>query len=63
MVALVADQNDEWPYFEQPFYSASVMEDTPIGTTIMTVTAKDKDQIGEFHKRKRCLVILKLTLF
>lgn len=39
----VLDVNDNVPQFEQEFYSASVSEDAPIGTSVIQVHATDKD--------------------
>nr|CAD7585579.1 unnamed protein product [Timema genevievae] len=40
---LVEDQNDNDPVFAQPRYSASVAEDAPPGTAVLTVHATDAD--------------------
>ncbi|KAI2798748.1 Cadherin EGF LAG seven-pass G-type receptor 2 [Blomia tropicalis] len=39
----VIDVNDNVPQFEQEFYSANVMEDAPIGTSVAHVRAHDRD--------------------
>lgn len=39
----VLDQNDNRPSFPQPFYNASVPENSPSGVSVTTVTAKDLD--------------------
>lgn len=40
---LVEDQNDNDPKFELPAYSASVMEDVAVDTSVLKVKAKDPD--------------------
>jgi protocadherin gamma subfamily A len=40
----VQDVNDNAPVFTQPEYRVSVLEDMPIGTRILTVTATDPDE-------------------
>lgn len=40
---LVADDNDNDPIFQQSSYAASVLENTPVGTTILTLLAVDID--------------------
>jgi len=39
----VGDDNDNDPLFQQQHYSASIPENTPIGTVIMTLQAIDLD--------------------
>jgi hypothetical protein len=39
----VLDHNDHAPLFLQASYSASVDEDAPLGTSVLTVTAVDRD--------------------
>ena len=39
----VLDQNDNNPSFSRPFYNASVLENSPSGTSVVTVTADDAD--------------------
>lgn len=39
----VVDVNDNRPSFGQEFYSASVMEDAPVGTSVAQVRAHDRD--------------------
>ncbi|XP_071382517.1 protocadherin beta-16-like [Centroberyx affinis] len=39
----VLDANDNAPVFTQPVYKASIKENAPVGTVIMTVTATDAD--------------------
>uniref|UniRef100_A0A8C0XQH5 Cadherin-23 n=1 Tax=Castor canadensis TaxID=51338 RepID=A0A8C0XQH5_CASCN len=43
----IVDVNDNNPIFDQPFYQESVLEDVPMGTVILTVTATDADS-GNF---------------
>lgn len=43
----VTDVNDEMPSFNQTLYSASVREDTSIGSTLLTVEATDGDITDE----------------
>ena len=40
----VTDMNDNAPYFRERFYSTRVPENTDPGTTVVTVTAEDKDE-------------------
>ena len=40
----IGDKNDNAPYFEQALYEAEVNEDEDIQHTVITVTAKDKDE-------------------
>ncbi|GIX82566.1 neural-cadherin [Caerostris darwini] len=42
----IGDKNDNPPYFEQASYEAEVNEDEDIQHTVITVTAKDKDEAG-----------------
>ena len=39
----VGNSDDESPYFPFTHYSATVSEDAPVGTTIMTIRAFDND--------------------
>uniref|UniRef100_UPI003AACEE20 protocadherin gamma-A2-like n=1 Tax=Centroberyx gerrardi TaxID=166262 RepID=UPI003AACEE20 len=39
----VLDANDNAPVFTQPIYKASIKENAPIGTVVLTVTATDAD--------------------
>ncbi|KAM8897984.1 protocadherin-16 [Spinachia spinachia] len=45
----VIDVNDEAPLFERPEFEAQVMENQGPGTTVMTVTATDRDQGSNGH--------------
>ncbi|GFY63379.1 neural-cadherin [Trichonephila inaurata madagascariensis] len=40
----IGDKNDNPPYFDQSLYEAEVNEDEDIQHTVITVTAKDKDE-------------------
>lgn len=40
----IGDKNDNPPYFDQAMYEAEVNEDEDIHHTVITVTAKDKDE-------------------
>ncbi|XP_055015522.1 protocadherin gamma-A3-like [Boleophthalmus pectinirostris] len=40
----VLDVNDNAPVFTNPIYKASIKENAPLGTVVMTVTATDADQ-------------------
>ncbi|XP_072295789.1 protocadherin gamma-A11-like isoform X30 [Eucyclogobius newberryi] len=40
----VLDANDNAPVFTNPMYKASIKENAPLGTVVMTVTATDADQ-------------------
>ena len=39
----ILDVNDNVPKFEQEFYSTNVMEDAPVGTSVIQVHANDRD--------------------
>ncbi|XP_069825355.1 protocadherin gamma-B5-like isoform X11 [Dendropsophus ebraccatus] len=41
---IVTDANDNFPIFTQSVYKVSVNENTPVNTTILTVTSTDKDE-------------------
>jgi hypothetical protein len=41
---VIVDQNDNDPVFSAKNYSADIFENTPQGTSIITVSAKDKDE-------------------
>nr|XP_013012142.1 cadherin-23 isoform X3 [Cavia porcellus] len=43
----IVDVNDNNPIFDQPFYQVAILEDVPVGTVILTVTATDADS-GNF---------------
>ncbi|XP_048194924.1 cadherin-23 isoform X2 [Perognathus longimembris pacificus] len=43
----IVDINDNNPIFDQPSYQEAVLEDVPVGTVILTVTATDADS-GNF---------------
>ena len=43
VIVIIKDLNDNNPRFEQGSYSASVLENVPVGTTIVTVSAIDPD--------------------
>jgi len=40
----IGDKNDNTPYFDHTLYEAEVNEDEDIQHTVITVTAKDKDE-------------------
>ena len=40
----IADKNDNPPYFDKTLYEAEVDENEDIQHTVLTVTAKDKDE-------------------
>ena len=44
----IGDKNDNPPYFDQALYDAEVNEDEDIHHTVITVTAKDKDECKFF---------------
>lgn len=44
MALTVQDVNDNDPSFEPPRYEASLAEDEPPGTPVVTVTATDPDE-------------------
>lgn len=43
VMVTLRDVNDNVPVFDESLYEASVVENRPIGTTITTVTAMDRD--------------------
>ncbi|XP_076149286.1 protocadherin-23 [Alosa pseudoharengus] len=43
----VLDANDHAPYFLQNTYQVTSPEDTPLGSTLLTLTAEDEDYSGE----------------
>ncbi|VDM50175.1 unnamed protein product [Toxocara canis] len=45
----IEDVNDNPPIFTQPLYTATTREDVPIGNTILTVHADDKDSGENAH--------------
>uniref|UniRef100_A0A5F7ZWY3 Protocadherin Fat 3 n=1 Tax=Macaca mulatta TaxID=9544 RepID=A0A5F7ZWY3_MACMU len=40
----IEDANDHTPEFQQPLYDANVNESVPVGTSVLTVSASDKDK-------------------
>lgn len=40
----IEDANDHTPEFQQPLYDAFVNESVPVGTSVLTVSASDKDK-------------------
>lgn len=45
----IGDKNDNSPYFDSPVYEAEVNEDEDNGHTLITVTAKDKDESSKLR--------------
>ncbi|KAG9510290.1 Neural-cadherin [Fragariocoptes setiger] len=45
----IGDKNDNPPYFDQALYEAEVNEDEDIQHTVITVTAKDKDESSKLR--------------
>ncbi|XP_054165441.1 neural-cadherin-like isoform X3 [Oppia nitens] len=45
----IGDKNDNPPYFDQQLYEAEVNEDEDIQHTVITVTAKDKDESSKIR--------------
>ena len=43
LTVVVTDANDNFPVFDEPLYNASVLENYPMSTPIVTVHAKDAD--------------------
>ncbi|XP_031698405.1 protocadherin beta-16-like, partial [Anarrhichthys ocellatus] len=43
IIITVLDVNDNAPVFTQPIYKASIKENAPVGTVVVTVTATDAD--------------------
>ena len=46
----ISDKNDNPPYFDKPLYEAEVDENEDIQHTVLTVTAKDKDECKSERK-------------
>ena len=46
VVVNILDSNDQQPEFSKPSYNSTIPENVPIGTTVLTVEAEDKD-IGD----------------
>ncbi|XP_043982204.1 protocadherin alpha-3-like isoform X26 [Gambusia affinis] len=44
LVIHVLDNNDNVPMFAQPLYKSSITENSPLGTSVITVIATDKDE-------------------
>ncbi|CAH1109044.1 unnamed protein product [Psylliodes chrysocephalus] len=44
----IADKNDNPPYFDKALYEAEVDENEDIQHTVLTVTAKDHDELDAF---------------
>ncbi|XP_038131584.1 protocadherin gamma-A6-like isoform X2 [Cyprinodon tularosa] len=44
ILVTVLDANDNAPVFTEPVYKSSIVENMPIGTVVMSVTATDADQ-------------------
>jgi hypothetical protein len=44
----VQEANENKPFFEQDQYSSTLVENTPIGTTVTTVLAIDNDGVRNF---------------
>ncbi|KAM4732198.1 protocadherin alpha-3-like [Anableps anableps] len=44
LIINVLDNNDNVPIFAQPLYKSSITENTPLGTSVITVTATDNDE-------------------
>lgn len=45
----IGDKNDNAPYFDRSLYEAEVNEDEDINHTVITVTAKDKDESSKLR--------------
>lgn len=48
----VLDTNDEAPRFSVPSYNETISEGDKAGTSIVTVSAQDKDLVGDFPNVK-----------
>lgn len=57
----VIDVNDEAPVFQRAEFEAQVMENRGPGTTVLTVTATDRDQ-GLFKCLISIITISRVTL-
>ncbi|KAF8791564.1 Fat-like cadherin-related tumor suppressor [Argiope bruennichi] len=57
----IEDVNDNAPVFEKPFYSASISEAVPFGTSILRVNATDKDSGN--NQRVQYFIIGNATTF
>ncbi|XP_022246295.1 neural-cadherin-like [Limulus polyphemus] len=53
----IGDKNDNPPYFDQALYEAEVNEDEDIQHTVITVTAKDKDEFSVLEDRLTTLEV------
>lgn len=45
VVVTVLDINDHVPIFDMPFYQVNISELTPINSTVLTLMARDLDQV------------------
>ena len=57
----IADKNDNPPYFDKSLYEAEVDENEDIQHTVLTVTAKDKDECESIMSCSRNLSELSET--
>lgn len=53
----VIDQNDNRPVFKEPRYSGEVLEGSPTGTTVMTMTAYDADDPNTDNAVLRYIIV------
>ncbi|XP_073706295.1 cadherin-13 [Garra rufa] len=56
----VIDQNDNRPIFKEPRYSGEVLEGSPTGTTVMTMTAYDADDPNTDNAVLRYIIVRQL---
>uniref|UniRef100_A0A9J7XGF5 Cadherin-13 n=1 Tax=Cyprinus carpio carpio TaxID=630221 RepID=A0A9J7XGF5_CYPCA len=56
----VIDQNDNRPVFKEPRYSGEVLEGSPTGTTVMTMTAYDADDPNTDNAVLRYIIVRQL---
>ncbi|XP_047452590.1 cadherin-13 [Mugil cephalus] len=57
LVITVIDQNDNRPIFKETRYTGEVLEGSPTGTTVMTMTASDADDPGTDNAALRYNII------
>ena len=55
ITVIVTDQNDHVPMFTQELYNATIAEGAPIGTSVLQLSANDRD--SEIHSRLEFAVI------
>ena len=51
VIVTLLDLNDNLPMFDQPFYAGVVTESSPVGTSILRLTASDRDLVDQGRLR------------